>query len=378
MKKIFLLIYNRPYLLVPLGVIYALVILLLINAFNDRKPKTVIKPQITANVQTNTVQENKKELLHYITSSQESLNKARVLSANTSQTPEQKQEILFTVKLALETIDEGIKNYPRDDRGYAQRAAIHEAIATFSPESIYSAIKDWQTATDINQQNPQYPLKLATIYSARADFDNAAKGYYAAHLLSPTDTQIVYYLADCLEKSGQYQQANRFFDTLIALLPPNDTNIEILKGRQASLTTKIQDSKLQYLSHPSSSTTPTLDGPNNSEINPPFGIQEAPVQQAVIASNVIIAGDQNNKPQAQDSQININAMKGSATLKAGEKEIIIRNLNVSDQNFIYINPLTYTYNHIVSVSERDNKRYFKVSIDTPVDFDIQFEWWIIQ
>jgi hypothetical protein len=92
--------------------------------------------------------------------------------------------------------------------------------------------------------------------------------------------------------------------------------------------------------------------------------------------------------------IKTNASTGVAILPAYEQEIMIYNPKITDKSLVYITPVTDTENKVVYVKAKksqketeideegyeinpEEKGWFKVAIDTPINKDIQFNWWII-
>ncbi len=94
-----------------------------------------------------------------------------------------------------------------------------------------------------------------------------------------------------------------------------------------------------------------------------------------------------------------NASAGEATLPAGALDLYIYNTNLSDKTLVYITPTSPTQNRTLYVSNKEScnlqpttyntstslnaglqpncQKYFTISLDTPVTFDIKFNWWII-
>ena len=89
---------------------------------------------------------------------------------------------------------------------------------------------------------------------------------------------------------------------------------------------------------------------------------------------------------ATDSdQIESEKTSGTATIKAGSSEIVIKSPFVSDQSLIYVTPLGSTNNKVLYVKEITNdnpetselESYFKVGFDTSLTSDVKFNWWLI-
>ena len=82
------------------------------------------------------------------------------------------------------------------------------------------------------------------------------------------------------------------------------------------------------------------------------------------------------------TEIKTNATAGEAALPANETEITIKSPSITENTLIYITPLTETNNKVIFVKskkarEQEEMGWFKVAIDTPIDKEIRFNWWII-
>lgn len=352
---------KKYYLIIPASLLIVIVVFIFLAA---NQPKPGLLSSVSPVQTQSAAAEPEKSLLYYINASQELLNKARILSSDADQTPEEKQEILDTVKLALKFITKGIAIYPNDDRAFAQRATIYEAVIPINADFRKTAILDLNRAVEINGQNPAHLQRLANLYLQVPDFGNAAKIWYKAYLISPVDVQILYNLADALEKSGQGVQSFHYFEKLISLLPENDTNLSTLKERQQGLAKLIQDSNTQ-------------PAPPDQKTEP-LGIEDLPLEQAATNNQVIIAAGNDSPQSNQSSSLETNAKSGEAVLPANEAEVTVKTPLVRDDAFIYIKATSETQNKVIYVSAKNPETgYFKVAIDTPVGFEIKFNWWII-
>jgi len=369
MKKRSLLIIS-----ISLGLFFVVLIVASLIGF-----KTQAKPKLVSPV-AKTAQENnnkpERSISYYITTSQEFLNQARSLANNNpNQTEEQKQEIIKKVEKALEIINQGIQVYPQDDRVYTQRANIYQSLTPFVPEANKYAIADLIQATQINSKNPDYYLKLANLYQQIGDFENAASAFFNAHRLSPADSQVLYDLANALVKSGQVDKAIRYYDKLIVLLPLDDQNLENLKKQKATLEKLLVNSNLENLSEPGMEMIP------EKPVNPPqpiIGTEALPLEQAALASQLIIASPEEESAMSTNTgEVSTNAKTGSGILPAGETEVTIKNIHVTNDKQIVIVPSSDTQNKVVYLIAKKAGEWFKVGIDTAIDTEIEFDWWIV-
>lgn len=390
-----------------------LLLALLISQKLFKQPKSeFISPLAPQNYsfqeKNNSSDANLKSISYYITTSQEILTKARNLAEITSkifpslnsspqasfspenllnslvtnpevtplprqQTPEEKQKIIQLINQALDIINQGISFYPHDDRVFAQRASIYQALTPFLPQAKDLAIQDLKEAIRINNQNPLYHRQLANLYLIAGDFEGAALSFYNAYLLTPTDIQNLYDLADALEKSGQLTKAAYYFEKLINLLPITDQNLISLKTRWQALQDLIAKTKLQYLSEPGEPI------PNaSSKQKEIIGTQELPLEQAALASSLVIANTTEVKSSLVNGEALINAKVGEGILPAGEKEVTIYNNNVASNRQILLSPLSDLKNQVIFVSAKKDGSWFKVGVDKVVNYDIKFKWWILE
>ena len=95
------------------------------------------------------------------------------------------------------------------------------------------------------------------------------------------------------------------------------------------------------------------------------------------------------------TEIKTNATAGEAVLPAFETEMTIKSPFVTEKTLIYVTPISDTQNKVIFVkakkatestsqegdsaptSEVKEPGWFKVAIDTPIDKEIKFNWWII-
>jgi len=307
------------------------------------------------------------------------------------QTPEEKQKIIELVNQALDIINQGIAAYPLDDRVFAQRAAIYQALTPILREAGKLAAQDLKEAIKLNNQNPTYHTRLAQLYLAGGDFEGAALAFYNAHLLAPTDLQILYNLADTLEKGGQLTKATQWFEKLLGLLPSNDENQEKIRQRLTALKEAITKANLKYLTSPGELAMPAASSKEKEII----GTQELPLEQAALASKIIIAGEKEANNAGQSSaEISLNALSGEGVIPARQTEITIYNNNVEATSKIVIVPLEGDFkNRVLFVAAKkasppgvqtcftpgvQNCGWFKVGVDSPPKDKIKFKWWIVK
>jgi tetratricopeptide (TPR) repeat protein len=353
-----------------------LIVVSLIGFKTQAQPKLISPVAKLAQEQQEQSTELQQSVSHYIIVSQEFLNQARSLANNnTNQTPEEKAEIVNKIEKALTVINQGIQAFPQDDRVYAQRASIHQSLTPFISEANQYAINDLLQASQFNSKNPDYYQRLANLYQQSGDFENAASAFFNAHRLSPADNQTLYDLALALEKSGQVDKAIRYYDKLIALLPADDQNLTTLKQQKTNLEKLLVNSGLDQLSEPGMEMIPQKP---DQESQPILGTENLPLEQAVIIGQVIIASpEEENRASTEIGETSTNTKTGTGILSAGETEIIIYNQHVTNSKQIVIVPSSDTENKVLYLVSKKAGEWFKAGIDTSIETDISFNWWIV-
>jgi len=312
---------------------------------------------------------------YYINTSQQFLVHAEELSQNQNQTEADKKEIITLVQSALNTIGKGINIYPQDDRLFTQRAKIYQGIISFSPKAIDAAISDLEQARQLSPQNPVYPKTQSQLFTQKGDFQSAAYYAHLAYEIEPTNLENLANLGQIQVKAGQINSALQSYQKLFSLLPQDNPQRQSLQKEIKTLKTLLAkantetDSNLQITDE---------NPPEIKEI--PSSIELLPQEQASLSQNLIIAAPKEENSQNQNSQIDLNAVAGEATLLANKEEIKIINNNIDDQKQIYIAPKGDIQNRILYIktkNARDGEKYFIVAVNKPLDQDIQFKWWII-
>lgn len=105
-------------------------------------------------------------------------------------------------------------------------------------------------------------------------------------------------------------------------------------------------------------------------------VQTDKINVSTDSAQLIIA--QSNTPEiaSTSAQFSTNATAGTITLPAGKTELIISNNKISANSMVYLTPVGSTNNQVVYVKNK-NINSFTISIDNPLEKDIQINWWII-
>lgn len=80
--------------------------------------------------------------------------------------------------------------------------------------------------------------------------------------------------------------------------------------------------------------------------------------------------------QIAEPEITTNATAGKTILPAFETEITIKSPFVTDKSLIYITPETDTQNQVLYVKTKTGGQ-FSVAINKPLEYEVKFNWWII-
>ena len=94
------------------------------------------------------------------------------------------------------------------------------------------------------------------------------------------------------------------------------------------------------------------------------------------ATTIIANSASADEALAQAAQINSNATAGTATLPANTNQITISTNKLTGNSMVYLTPVGSTNNQVIYVKEKTDT-YFTISLDNPLDHDININWWII-
>jgi len=98
---------------------------------------------------------------------------------------------------------------------------------------------------------------------------------------------------------------------------------------------------------------------------------------SLTTQNLVIASASATDSAQLNSDTTSNASAGTATLLAGQTNLTITNSNITPNTLIYLTPLSDTQNQVLYVSSK-SAQDFTVSINQPLDQDIDFNYWLIQ
>jgi len=101
--------------------------------------------------------------------------------------------------------------------------------------------------------------------------------------------------------------------------------------------------------------------------------------------NIAAANASQSEEIITPTEIKTNATAGKATLPINELEITIKSPFITENTLIYVTPISDTQNKVIFVKSKKAREqgelgeigWFKVAIDTPIEQEIKFNWWII-
>jgi len=354
-------------------VIIASFTIVVLASKND--PPPVITPLSKQQAQN---QSSIQDATYYINIAQRFLAKAEALSKNPNQLPQDKEDILIAIQNSLETINEGVNHYPKDDRLYAQRAKIYQGIASFSPDALEAAIIDLDQARKLSPQNPTYPKTQSQILAQIGRYQDASFYAKITYDIEPHNLQNLADLGQIQIKAGQINQAVASYQTLVSLLPQDSQEIEVIRQEITSLEKLLSQAKTSQGSELFLTGEPT---PKPKNI--PADINLLPQEQASLPENLVIASPQEKNDTQQGQEFDLNASAGEAIVIAGKTETVIYNNNLTENKKINLVPQGEMSNQVLYVTSKvtnpdSGTPYFIVSLSKPLSQDLTFMWWIIE
>jgi tetratricopeptide (TPR) repeat protein len=302
-----------------------------------------------------------KSIQHYLLASQQNFTQALNITDET-----QKIELINQSILAA---SDAIKEFPQDHRGFYQRARIYQSLSTNKIEFLDQAITDYNQANQLNPNSAEITRDLASAYAQKGDSTNTLNYLTQTINLEPTKAQNFYDLAKIQEQSGYINDAITTYNQLLTLVSDNNQKQQI-QNEKATLEKIIQENpslaNQQYNSNLptiSQTETPSLDSPKIQATD-------------FTASSLIVASPEETKTIEVKNQTDSNSLSGTNTLLSDQKEIFITNSQINNQSQIYVTAIQGGKNQNLQVLSKSDTG-FTVGLDSPINEDIQFKWWII-
>jgi len=93
---------------------------------------------------------------------------------------------------------------------------------------------------------------------------------------------------------------------------------------------------------------------------------------------ITIASAGESSQATASASITTNATAGQALLPAGLTEFTINTPHVTDQTLVYVTPIGNPQNQVLYVKSKKENDWFKIAINQPLPYDLEFNWWIIK
>jgi hypothetical protein len=125
-----------------------------------------------------------------------------------------------------------------------------------------------------------------------------------------------------------------------------------------------------------SAATATVSGSLIANMIKTSEVQTDKINVSTDSTQLIIAQPNTPEIASTSAQFSTNATAGTITLPVGKTELVISNNKITPNSMIYLTPVGSTNNQVVYVKNK-TPNSFTISIDNPLEKDIQINWWII-
>jgi len=301
-----------------------------------------------------------KSIQHYLLTSQQLFSQA-------IQNQNDQNSAIELLNKSILAASQAIKEFPKDYRGYQQRGRIYHSLTDSQPKLIDQSISDLASAQKLNPNSAEITHTLASLYAKKGDTQNTILYLNQTVALEPTKAQNFYDLAKIQQQAGFLPQALETYNRLITLVtdPNQKVQIESEKSTIEKIISENPNLKNIYPNQPS-----TIN-----DINPPISI-DSPTIQALAQGGLIIATPDEDKNIEVKNQSDSNSYSGNASLLANQKEISISNNKLTSNSQVYVTATKGGKNQNLKVLSKSNKS-FTVGLDSSINEDIEFKWWII-
>lgn len=331
-------------------------------------PLDVADPAPSGNAVYPTGTQIPKSIQHYLLASQQLFSQALQLQQNKQS---DQSQIIDLLNQSILSATDAVNAFPKDHRGYFQRAAIYQALADSQPQFIDTAIADLTIALKLNPNSADTTRQLASLFAKKGDAQNTLNYLAQTVTLEPTKAQNFYDLAQIQQQVGLIPQALDTYNQLLPLIT-DPTQIADLKSQVIAL---------ENLSKQTSAEGTPLDPEEHrGSIGAPTGtlIPSGKLLEAnSLASGLVIATPEDDNRQIKiDSLTDSNAFSGTSTLPKNQSQITLENSNLTSSSQVYLSTLKGGKNQTLQlISKSDNS--FTVGLSSPISEDIEFKWWII-
>jgi len=302
-----------------------------------------------------------KSIQHYLLTSQQYFSQA--LQSQKDQT-----STIDLLNNSILAATSAIKEFPQDYRGYLQRAQIYQSLVDSKPEFLSQAISDLNTSYKLNSNSSEITHLLASLYAKKGDIQNTLAFLNQTIIIEPTKAQNFYDLAKIQQQAGLLPQALQTYNQLLTLVSDSTQKTQITSEKLA-----LEKLVAQNPSQSNVATTPTTSPSTNVDTTPNL---DSPLIQALADSSLIVAAPEIENKVEISNQTESNSLAGNSTLSSGQKQIVITNTNISSTSQVYVTITKGGKNQNLQVLSKSNKS-FTVGLDSPINEDIEFKWWII-
>lgn len=311
-----------------------------------------------------------KSIQHYLLSSQQFFSEAL-----RSQSQNDQNSTLQNLNQAIVTATEAIRLFPQDFRGYQQRGHIYQSLIDSQPQLISQAISDFSIAQKLNPSSAEITRALALLFAKKGDTQNTLVFLAQTINLEPTKAQNFYDLARLQQQIGLIPQAVETYNSLLPLITDLGQKTQVESE-------KISLENLLNQSHTNSCTGDSCGRPSSSVISPappsisPTYKLDSPTLQASTISSLIIAAPETKNTISVKSLTDSNALSGTTILPANQTSITLQNSNLLSSSQVYVTITKGGKNQNLQVVSK-SKNSFTVGLQSPINEDIKFKWWII-
>jgi len=302
-----------------------------------------------------------KSIQHYLLTSQQYFSQA--LQSQKDQT-----STIDLLNNSILAATSAIKEFPQDYRGYLQRAQIYQSLVDSKPEFLSQAISDLNTSYKLNSNSSEITHLLASLYAKKGDVQNTLAFLNQTIIIEPTKAQNFYDLAKIQQQAGLLPQALQTYNQLLTLVSDSTQKTQITSEKLA-----LEKLVAQNPSQSNVATTPTTSPSTNINTSPNL---DSPLIQALADSSLIVAAPETENKVEISNQTESNSLAGNSILLANQKQIIITNTNISSTSQVYVTITKGGKNQNLQVLSKSNKS-FTVGLDSPINENIEFKWWII-
>jgi len=311
-----------------------------------------------------------KSIQHYLLTSQQYFSRALQLqsSQNPATAGSDQSQTIDLLNQSILASTQAIKEFPQDYRGYLQRAQIYQSLVDSKPEFLAQAITDLSSSYKLNSTSSEITHLLASLYAKKGDIPNTLAFLNQTIIIEPTKAQNFYDLAKIQQQAGLLPQALETYNKLLTLVSDSTQKNQVE-------TEKLALEKL-VAQNPNTGKNPALQNPSTiNDLSPTISL-DSPLIQALADSSLIVAAPENENKVEISNQTESNSLAGNSTLSSGQKQIVITNTNISSSSQVYVTITKGGKNQNLQVLSKSNGSFI-VGLDSPINEDIKFKWWII-